>query len=534
MNIPDDPDRHQIPEQAKGNPVYEQTRQDMPMWCCGRNCGRNSRIVIFFLGILGIVCSTVVCFSVNYFSFVSLRNDTFYDPDKQQPHPFEYATEANVGIFRYEIVEVYEYPWPPKEQERELFDDLHFRELERLAAAGESTRRESNEGGKDLSLRTLLNRMRVLQNDTEASGGVGENSTEASDASLNGTDTNATEADTFPPTLDDNFTKPPVVDLTPIPTEFQSSMPVPPVGPGSTAGEDTPTATPTSSPTMTNPNDLIDVDIGVVKPYPDGIGQFDQMFTNAQRGAMLAPIFAFIGLIFSCIEFCCCTYKCSWLPTAIFLYAAFMFQLMTMFLFMSEEFCKYDQDCALGLAGFLSVIAVLSYFICQNLVCCSPRPPPIYNCCKKPPVRRKKKKKKDENEPNDEGRGLTGPGVGDDDFRDEPEGYVDPYSDDAGEYVDPYDDNVQPDSYYSSADDPDSYYDPDHPGSYYDPNNEGGDGYGYDDPYAGQEYSDGDGYGDGSNDYTYDHGDYDTQGGDSMYSNGDGGETYGDDSYGRT
>ena len=27
----------------KGNPVYEQTRQDMPLWCCGKNCGRNSR-----------------------------------------------------------------------------------------------------------------------------------------------------------------------------------------------------------------------------------------------------------------------------------------------------------------------------------------------------------------------------------------------------------------------------------------------------------------------------------------------------------
>jgi hypothetical protein len=83
---------------------------------------------------------------------------------------------------------------------------------------------------------------------------------------------------------------------------------------------------------------LIQAEIGVVKPYPDGIGQFDQMFTNAQRGAMLAPIFATLGLFFSCIEFCCCTYKCSWLPTAIFLYGAFMFQLMTMFLFMSEDF----------------------------------------------------------------------------------------------------------------------------------------------------------------------------------------------------
>ena len=46
MNIPDDPNSHaRVPERARGNPVYEQTREDMPLWCCGRNCGRNSRYV---------------------------------------------------------------------------------------------------------------------------------------------------------------------------------------------------------------------------------------------------------------------------------------------------------------------------------------------------------------------------------------------------------------------------------------------------------------------------------------------------------
>jgi hypothetical protein len=45
MNIPDDPNKTNVPQEAKGNPVYEQTRQDMPLWCCGRNCGRNSRYV---------------------------------------------------------------------------------------------------------------------------------------------------------------------------------------------------------------------------------------------------------------------------------------------------------------------------------------------------------------------------------------------------------------------------------------------------------------------------------------------------------
>jgi hypothetical protein len=43
LNAPTKPGEKQVPEQARGNPVYEQTRQDMPLWCCGRNCGRNSR-----------------------------------------------------------------------------------------------------------------------------------------------------------------------------------------------------------------------------------------------------------------------------------------------------------------------------------------------------------------------------------------------------------------------------------------------------------------------------------------------------------
>jgi hypothetical protein len=193
----------------------------------------------------------------------------------------------------------------------------------------------------------LWNGMRMLQNDTTDSVDLGDNSTSVNVTDGNATDANATGVDSGDDAVIDenqagnNFTKPPKVDLTPAPTAAGGvDEDVPDVGPGSTAGSAIPTAAPSAPPSMVNPNDVIAdlVDIGVAKPYPDGIGQFDQMFTNAQRGAMLAPIFAFIGLIFSCMEFCCCVYKCSWLPTAIFLYAAFMFQLMTMFLFMSEDF----------------------------------------------------------------------------------------------------------------------------------------------------------------------------------------------------
>ena len=37
--------KRDLPQEARGNPVYEQTRQDMPFWCCGINCGINSRYV---------------------------------------------------------------------------------------------------------------------------------------------------------------------------------------------------------------------------------------------------------------------------------------------------------------------------------------------------------------------------------------------------------------------------------------------------------------------------------------------------------
>lgn len=235
------------------------------------------------MAIIGIGCSLWACLSVKYFSFVSLRNDTFLDPEKTQPAPFEYATEANVGLFKYEILEVFIYPWPP-EGERRLFDEM------------------------------LLDELRRMQ----------DNATDAPPDTLGGgaLDVNATDGSTAAPT-----TKPCTEVVEPGPGSVKC---------GVTAS---PTTAPSFAPTPININDIIaeTVDIGVVKPYPDGIGMFDSSFTNAQRGAIMGPVFAFLGVVFGMIELCCCTYKCSWLPTALFLYLAFMFQLFTMFLFLSED-----------------------------------------------------------------------------------------------------------------------------------------------------------------------------------------------------
>jgi hypothetical protein len=93
-------------------------------------------------------------------------------------------------------------------------------------------------------------------------------------------------------------------------------------------------------PTITNPNDIVaeTTDIGVVKEYPKGMDQFDNVFYNAQLGGILGPIFCGIAFIAGLGEYFFYLFKCSWLPTAIFLYLAFMFQMFTLFLFLSEDF----------------------------------------------------------------------------------------------------------------------------------------------------------------------------------------------------
>jgi hypothetical protein len=154
----------------------------------------------------------------------------------------------------------------------------------------------------------------------------------------------------------------------------------------------------------------------------------------------------------------------------------------------------------LGFAGFLSVIAVIAYFICQNLICCAPRPQPIFNLCKKKTPRRKKKKKKTNN-PNEEDRGLTGNDDNEmeDGFHDEPNGYVDPY-----------------DESYAA---PDSHYDDE-----YDYGND------YDRSYANYDTVDNDGYNDGENTYAEGHGE--STYGESVYTDGDDDDDVRRDDYG--
>lgn len=98
-----------MPSEAKGNPVYDQTWEDRALCCFGEDCPRNSRIAAIFLILIGIGASIWTNQAVTFFSFEAFRNDTFFDLDKQQPEPFQYATEADVGLFHYRLIAVYEY-----------------------------------------------------------------------------------------------------------------------------------------------------------------------------------------------------------------------------------------------------------------------------------------------------------------------------------------------------------------------------------------------------------------------------------------
>lgn len=151
---------------------------------------------------------------------------------------------------------------------------------------------------------------------------------------------------------------------------------------------------------------------------------------------------------------------------------------------MSAPNCSdYTQDCVLGPAGYMSVIAVVCYLICQMLVCMTPRPPPKWNLMKKPPVRRKKRKKKKRGEfDEDEKDTLTS----------NPDRFHDESSISSNNrYMGAYDDADPYDSYYGESN---SYSDSNDPYS-----SQYGDSHGYSDdqdPY-GSQYDDSNGYSDG-------------------------------------
>ena len=274
------------------------------------------------LAIIGIICSVIVCSSHKYFKFEAVRNDTFCDLDKQQPSPFEYARIANVGLFRYEIVEVVEYPWP--EPEDDDYDCAYF-QLRRTRTRSRRTSEVENQ------------LFRQLQNGT-TDGGTTNVTVGANETAVPGA--NATDAPVANATDPPVATEPPT-EATEEPTELFTAPPLNPniPLPGVGAGLDgVPTVTPTAAPTMSDPNEKINVLTNEVIPYPLGMDQFDSVFKNAQRGAVWAPVCAFIGILFGLIELCCCLYKCSWLPTALFLYVAFMLQTLTLFLFLSDDF----------------------------------------------------------------------------------------------------------------------------------------------------------------------------------------------------
>jgi len=409
-----------LPREAKGNPVYEQTPEDMPLWCCGRNCGRNSRLTVFVLSMIGIACSILLCLSHDYFQFTSMRNDTFYDDGKKQPRPFEYATVAKVGLFWYQIDEVYEYPWPPP-RERMLFRDMLQEEVDRLQVNNERKLQSKKKNGRKLqnvAVPTSSTPTASLSPSGVPSGSPKPTTSDApsgAPSSSNAPTSSAAPSSSFQPS-----TVPPSAAPS---TTSQPTKCTPPLEPGAALdcelGTTSPTMAPTSMPTITNPNDIVaaTTQLGVRLKYPNGMEQFDSVFYNAQLGGILGPIFCGCAFLTGLVEYCCCLFKCSWLPTALFLYLAFMFQMFTIFLFLSDDFCKYDHECRLGWAGVGTILATIIYFVCQMLVCCTPRPDPLFNLMKPKPKQKR---------------------------RGEDDGYRDDYQDDYGDF-DNYDDEYYDD-----------------------------------------------------------------------------------------
>jgi hypothetical protein len=264
---------------------------------------------VLILCLVGIAASTFCILSTNYFSFFSLRDDTFYDEDKTQPEPFQYAKQANVGLFRYEVTELYEYPWPP------------------ASAQFPGSRRLQEEVDVGSSVNTTSATDTGITTDVPTANATGDTPSVIVDVGADD-DANATvvPASDVPSS---SPTSPPSAAPSAAPTETPSSPP-----------SAAPSTEPSSAPSTSNPNDLVraTTPVNTILKYEEGMDQFDTTFHKAQMGALMAPIFAGVGTIFGLIELCCCTYKCSWFPTALFLYLAFMFQGFTLFLFLSEDF----------------------------------------------------------------------------------------------------------------------------------------------------------------------------------------------------
>ena len=105
----------------------------------------------------------------------------------------------------------------------------------------------------------------------------------------------------------------------------------------------------------------------------------------------------------------------------------------------------------LGTSGYLSVVAVLLYMVCQSLICMTPRPPPLFDPLKKlRSKKRKKDKEKKQHNEWDETQALAEneggfAGDGPDSFADEDEdAFYNPdrvYDDDDDHYEYERDDN---------------------------------------------------------------------------------------------
>jgi len=103
---------------------------------------------------------------------------------------------------------------------------------------------------------------------------------------------------------------------------------------------------------------------------------------TAQFCALLAPVFAAMG-IFACgVDCCVCNFGGSFLSACVLFMIACGLQAGTFTLLADPAFCLEDTEleCSTGPGAHMSIASTIIYAICSLLMCCAPRADPFcYN-----------------------------------------------------------------------------------------------------------------------------------------------------------
>lgn len=142
--------------------------------------------------------------------------------------------------------------------------------------------------------------------------------------------------------------------------------------------------------------------------------EYDQAEKVARGAAIVAPISATFSLLLFCVEFCCCHFTCSQSFINFGLALAQVSQGLSFLFFDSGTFCGGDliqeimtqTPCTVGSGAAYSIAALVSFFIAEVIVFCTPRPESILGMDVKEKTSRKKSTKSTSEEGMNTGEGV--------------------------------------------------------------------------------------------------------------------------------